>query len=176
LSKAPSSTWEELNAEEGLAARIVRFKPIDYRMSECVLKDILQSIQDYLSGKFEVGSVRTRSARRINRATHMSLVESMQLVDMGNEDLEDMLIFDTSDHSHGNDARQHNHPIYSVQVIQADFACTSTILSIGDYVMAVNKKQLDAWESSEDNVPGAVSPVAEMGAATVQDGNQQHNS
>ena len=126
----------------------MRFKPIDYRMSECVLKDILQSVQDYLSGKFEVGSVRTRSARRINRATHMSLVESTQLADMSNGDLEDMLTFDTSDH--GNDARQHIHPIYSVQVIiQADLIRTSTILSIGDFVMAVNKKQLDAWESSE---------------------------
>jgi hypothetical protein len=169
LSRVPSNTWEALNAEEGSAARIVRLKPIDYRrMSECVLEDILQSGQDYLSGKFEVGSVRTRSARRINRATHMSLVESMQLADMSNGDMEDMLTFDTSDH--GNDARQHIHPIYSVQVIQADLARTSTILSIGDYVMAVNKKQLDAWESSEDNVPGTDSPVAEMGAATVQDG------
>jgi hypothetical protein len=64
LSRVPSNTWEALNAdEEGSAARIVRLKPIDYRwMSECVLEDILQSGQDYLSGKFEVGSVQTRSA------------------------------------------------------------------------------------------------------------------
>jgi hypothetical protein len=95
-------------------------------MSECVLlKDILQPGQDYLSGKFEVGFVWTRSARRINRATHLSLVESIQLADMSNGDMEDMCTSDTADH--GNDARQHIHTIYSVQVIQADLACTNTV-------------------------------------------------
>ena len=53
------------------------------------------------------------------------MVESIQLADMSNGDMEDMCTSDTADH--GNDARQHIHTIYSVQVIQADLACTSTV-------------------------------------------------
>eukprot|EP00956_Cyclotella_meneghiniana_P004945 scaffold6096_cov39-Cyclotella_meneghiniana.AAC.1 len=50
-----------------------------------------------------------------------------------------------------------------MSLIQADLSKKETVQDIADYVIAIDKKQMDAWATSELNIRGAEQRLAEMG-------------
>jgi hypothetical protein len=166
LSTEPSNSWEELQKDKNAAERLTSATSADIdALTECVAKSMLTAIEDILNGNLAIGKKRLRSARFINRQTKAELLSrsGVSVTEMNDGDVEAILNADEGNSTQVSSIQ----PIIVAQIVKKDFACTSTIQLIADYVVAVQQKTLN---QIEDPIQRKNCLMAKVGSFILCDG------